>query len=427
MSGRPGAIRGNIRAAMTVPYSMWRCTACVALALTLAGCKRAPSDRERPVLSSAPRPMLAANVELRERAGRGRLTYLGLDATPARPERGQLVRVVHYFRVEEPCSGDYEVFLHAEAPGGQQVITDDHPPAAGRFPTSTWRAGEIWRDEDSVQVPAELSAGPLTLYAGLFAGDSRLTVVGPAGASDGKDRVRVGELPISGLEGTTGAPAGDLPEVTIARASARITCDGVLDEEVWAKAEVLTFADTMGRGIETHFPTKLRILWDDENLYVAFESIDPDITDPFSKRDDPIYDHEAVELFLMPNVVAPALGPYVELQASPSGVIFDAAFTGRRQGMDRSFDAGQVVATVIDGTLNQRGDRDRGWVSEWIVPFRGLRGVEHAPKAGDEWRMNAFRLEKNGEGRDEYTAWSPPKIGDFHNIVRFGRMRFAGP
>ena len=66
------------------------------------------------------------------------------------------------------------------------------------------------------------------------------------------------------------------------------------------------------------------------------------------------------------------LGPYVELQASPRGVIFDAAFTARRQGMDTTFNAAQTVGTKIEGTIDDPSDKDRGWVSEWVVPWKSI-------------------------------------------------------
>ncbi len=264
----------------------------------------------------------------------------------------------------------------------------------------------------------------LELYVGLAAQDQRLTVEAAPGKSDGQDRIRAGRLVLD-----AGAQRDELPTVRVPKTGAEIKPDGILDEDAWDEAPVLTFSDTMDRDIPTRFPTKLRLLYDEENLYVAFESVDHDITCPYEKRDDPIYDHETVELFLMPKVSAPETGPYVELQASPKGIIFDASFTGRRRGMDRSFDAAQVVGTRLDGTLNDSSDRDRGWVSEWVVPWKSLRFVEAAPKAGEEWRMNAFRIEKHREGgelKGEYTAWSPPRVGDFHNIKRFGRLIFGG-
>jgi hypothetical protein len=347
-----------------------------------------------------------------------------MDLEPRAPNRGDAVEVVHYFRVIEQTTGDYDVFLHGDIPGGGgRVVAGDHAPAEGRFLTSRWKAGEIWPDKHRILIPRDYAANTMEIYVGLFKGDTRLTLEAEPGKNDGHDRLRIATINIAG-EGVK----DDLPLATIARATSAIKPDGVLDEAEWNKAEVLSLSDSMGRGTAIESPTKLRLLWDEQNLYVAFDCVDKDVTEKFSKRDDPIYDHEAVEVFLMPNTVAPALGPYVELQASPGGVIFDASFTARRQGMDPTFNAKQTVGTKIDGTLNKQDDEDRGFVSEWVVPWTSLRGVSKAPAAGDEWRMNAFRIEKNGpldRPKGEYTAWSPPKVGDFHNVVRFGRMKLA--
>ncbi len=396
------------------------------LLLCLLACKADPkAARNDPAIAALRRssasPMFPSKVVLHERDGRGEIAYLGVDVAPAHPARADVVDVTHYFQVLEPMSGDWDVFVHGETPAGQRVLVADHAPILGRLPPSVWEKGEIWADPHKVLIPPDAPGGTLVLYAGLFKGDVRATVEGPPNSQDGHDRIRAAVLPIGE------ARADDLPETTVKRTAEKIVADGKLDEPAWQTAEVLTFADSMGRDVAVAFPTKLRLLYDDQNLYVAFESEDADVTERYQKRDDPIYEHESVEVFLMPNVRAPELGPYLELQASPGGVIFDASFTGRRQGMDTSFDAGQTVGTVIDGTLNVP-DRDRGWVSEWSVPFQKLRWLSAPPKPGDEWRMNAFRIEKHrvdGRTEGEFTAWSPPRVGDFHNVVRFGRMKFG--
>lgn len=376
-------------------------------------------------LTSRPRPAQASGARLLEREGVGAARYLGFDANPAGPYKpGDAVELTHYFEVEQPFRGDYQVFVHGETAGGERVLTGDHPPVLGRAPTHRWATGQIWADPHRVRIPKDAAGAAIELFVGLSAQEQRLTVEAFPGKSDGQDRIRAGRLPLD-----AGAQKDELPTVRVPRTRATIAPDGVLDEPAWDEAPVLTFSDTMGRDVPTRFPTKLRLLWDDQNLYVAFDSVDHDISCPYERRDDPIYDHETVELFLMPKVKAPETGPYVELQASPKGVIFDASFTGRRRGMDKSFDAAQVVGTRLDGTLNEHGDQDRGWVSEWVVPWKSLRFVEAAPVEGEEWRMNAFRIEKHrvgGELKGEYTAWSPPRVGDFHNIERFGRLVFGG-
>lgn len=373
---------------------------------------------------SDPKPDFDSPAVLHERSGRGKLRYLGVSLSDRTPARGDVVEVTHFFRVEAAASGDYDVFVHGEQPGsGERVLVADHSPVLGQVPIPKWKVGEIWSDPHRVKIPEDVAGPHVDLWVGVFKNNQRWTVEGPRGVSDGRDRIRAARLLLEGP-----APKDDLPEVTIPRASGPITVDGRADEAAWKTAPKLRFADSMGRGTPVKYPTVLRLLYDDEFLYVFFDSRDADITERYSKRDDPIYDHETVELFIMPKVVAPEVGPYVELQASPGGIILDASFEGRRRGMNKGYDADQTIATRIDGTLNGPGE-DTAWFSEWKVPWSGIRGATGAPKPGEEWRMNAFRIEKHDVGgklQGEYTAWSPPKVGDFHNVARFGRMKFDG-
>ncbi|MCA9552409.1 MAG: carbohydrate-binding family 9-like protein [Myxococcales bacterium] len=405
--------------------------AALLLSISLAaGCKQQDPEAARgdPAVQAlrvtAFKPDYPAQAVLHERSGRGQVTYLGMSAKPERPARGDVVEVTHYFRVDRPATGDPDVFVHGEIPGsGERVLVADHAPALGKLPLRMWQQGEIWSDPHRIKIPTDVAAPAIDLWVGLYKGNARWTAEAARGGTDGKDRIHAARLPLSGP-----MPADGLPEVVIPRAQGPINPDGKLDEASWSAAPVLTFADSMGRDTPVKYATRLRLLYDDENLYVSFECDDVDITERFKNRDDPIYDHETAELFIMPKVAAPALGPYVELQASPTGVIFDASFEARRTGMNTSYDAGQTVGTTLDGTLNDPSP-DKGWVSEWVVPWSGIRGAGGPPAPGDEWRMNAFRIEKYQEGGrqvGEFSAWSPPKVGDFHNVLRFGRMKFAG-
>lgn len=373
-------------------------------------------------MTTAPSPRHPSTATLHERRGAGRIAYLGFDIEPRDAlAPGGNAEIKHYFRAEAPVLADYAVAVELRAPGATSAVAADaHRPVAGKAPTSAWKAGDVWVDVHRLRIPRDLAVPAVEVVVALVDAGERMTVEAPTGRTDGRDYVRAATVAVD----VTQAVIDDgLPVVTIPRATSTITADGSLDEPAWAAAPILTFADTMGREVPNRSPTKLRLLWDETNLYVGFDSVDRDITCPFTKRDDPIYDHETVELFIMPEVIAPGLGPYVELQASPKGIIFDAAFTARRQGMDKSFDAAQTVGTKIRGTLNEPAP-DEGWTSEWIVPWSKVRYLSRPPKVGDQWRMNAFRIDKsNGDG--EFTAWSPPRVGDFHAVDRFGRMRFG--
>ena len=398
-----------------IGFTLWAASACTA-----------DADHARQQVAdlavASPDPRFSSSARFLESDGGGVLKYLGLDVEPPDPKAGQTITLTHYWGVDHPAQSAASVSV-AGVRAGRTVVSDTHAPLYGRLPISEWRPGDVWADRHAVRLPDDLSGGPLDLRVRL--GERRWTIEAAPGAQDGNDGLFAGRVTV---RGPAAAPSDGLPTVEIPRADGPIVADGLLDEADWARAPVLTFSDSLGRNVEIRHATRLRLLYDATYLYVGFEADDIDITERYRRRDDPIYEHETVELFLMPNVAAPATGPYVELQASPGGVIFDASFDGPRQGMNKGFNANQTVGTRIDGTLNDPAP-DQGWVSEWRVAFRDLRGVRRSPKPGDEWRMNAFRIEKYrvaGKRQAEFSAWSPPRVGDFHHVARFGRMRFGG-
>ena len=69
--------------------------------------------------------------------------------------------------------------------------------------------------------------------------------------------------------------------------------------------------------------TAVRLAWDAAVLHVRFDCADRDAWGTFSRRDDPLYQEEAVEVFLAPGAGDPAR--YFEFEVSPRGTLFDAA------------------------------------------------------------------------------------------------------
>ena len=218
----------------------------LALILIPLGCKEDPKAARNdpqiaPLRLTEARPAFPSSVVLHERDGKGKLAYLGVDVEPKSPSRGDLVELTHYFRVLEPMSGEWDVFVHGETPEGGRVLVADHAPVFGKLPVTVWEKGEIWADKHKVLIPPDAPGGTLVFYAGLFKGDVRATAEGPPGSQDGKDRIRAAVIRIGD------APTDDLPETTVKRAPEPILADGKLDEAAWKTAEVLTLSDSMGR------------------------------------------------------------------------------------------------------------------------------------------------------------------------------------
>lgn len=380
------------------------------------------------ILTAAPAPKYPVNADLE-----GKVVYLGMDVEPATAVPGKELKLVHYWKsVASPGEG-WKVFTHIEGPNHQGFINADHGPVGGKYPVGQWKAGEIIRDEQTITLPATWTHDALLVYTGVWRGPTRLTV--KSGPSDGSGRVLAATIPVQ---------VSAKPEVVRKRYVARktdkpITVDGKLDEAAWQAAPSTgPFVNTMN-GAPVDQNTEAKVLWDDKFLYVAFEIADADIWSSLTKRDDKLWTQEAVELM----VDADKNGKtYVELQVAPNGNVFDTYLPTYRKYEDSidpkggrapfSWNSKVNVKVNVDGTLNKHDDKDKGWTVELALPLADVKGMEPKldlsrvpPVVGDTWRINMFRLDIPQGKPQQAMGWSPPLVGDFHALDRFGDLVFG--
>lgn len=346
----------------------------------------------------------------------GAVTYLGSVIEPAKPQAGQPVQLRHYFRADKPVpAGPWRFFLHVmDEATKQQVGNLDHELQQGAAPLGTWPQGKIIEDVHGFQMPPNFN-GVLRLYVGFWNDAGRLPVDTSA-QSDGQGRVLGPKLEVGNVQ--------PLPEYAMARATKAPVIDGKLDDAVWASAKEVALTRSFDGGPVSR-KTTFRMLWDDENIYVAFRAEDPDVWGSLKNKDDPIYNEDVVEVFLD----ADADGrTYNELQVSPHNVNFDASFTARRSDLAEAmkWESGMKTAVFVKGTLDDDGDTDEYWSAEMQIPIAKLNALpKPVPQKGDRWRFNAYRLEhiarrSNIEGQ----SFSPLFVGDFHALPRFGWLVF---
>lgn len=180
-----------------------------------------------------------------------------------------------------------------------------------------------------------------------------------------------------------------------------------------------TLADGSGPAIQQ---TQARLCRDADALYLRFDCEDRDAWGTYRRRDDPIYEEEAVEVFLAPGEEDPAR--YFELEVSPLGVLFDARIhnpTSQRRDMtgDPSWDCPGLRWTVGAGAARQ------DWWAVLAIPWSGLRSGRELPRL---WRANFYRIERPRDGKPELSCWSPTltRPADFHQPARFGVLELAG-
>ncbi len=350
----------------------------------------------------------------------GGLVCLAQVQLPSEPiQAGGRFAVTYVWSVLADPGRSWKVFVHgATSAGVSHRFNDDHEPGQPGYGIARWRRGDLIRVKRTVSLPKDLPSDRYELWGGFFQGNERLAVT--RGLSDGRRRARLGVVRVEGRN----VPK---PRASVPKRQQPIVIDGVLDEPDWLKAPRLgpfMRYDGVGNG---RYKTYARMVWDEQALYLAFEAPDTDVHTPYTKRDEPIYESEAVEIFIDADGDA---DEYIELQVAPNGVQFDARFKGgARQNMDQAWDHTYQAKVSVDGTLNDPSDRDRGWIAEWRIPFAGMPDLQQAPSPGKSWKINLFRLDRQRkEGRvvsTDATAWSAPLSGDFHRLERFGVITFA--
>ena len=169
--------------------------------------------------------------------------------------------------------------------------------------------------------------------------------------------------------------------------------------------------------------TTVASYYDDEFLNVVFSAADDHIEATLMRHDDPLYEEDAVEVFLAPT----GFSEYFEIEVSPRATTFDAAIhspDGIRETMkaDHAWNCEGLFAAVRKVT-----ESGGAMTVETLIriPFRSLG--RSAPEPGEVWRANFFRIDRHTSG-DEYSAWRPTlkTPADFHITSAFGQLKFRG-
>jgi len=211
-----------------------------------------------------------------------------------------------------------------------------------------------------------------------------------------------------------------------------VRLDGKVAERTWQGKE-MAFRFFKSRAMGTpRYQTKTYAMWDDEALYIAAKMDDEDVVGYLQNRDDPIYNEDAFEVFLLPNQTNQLI---FEFEFSPKGVIFDGLNrrtpdnkSGYRVETARGWNAeGLICKASVDGTLNNFGDKDRGWSVEIMIPFSALSVFAEKPKVGDKWKITFARCESSVYLDDVEWSSSVPiaKYGCWENYDEWKPLKFC--
>jgi Domain of unknown function (DUF5916)/Carbohydrate family 9 binding domain-like len=202
-----------------------------------------------------------------------------------------------------------------------------------------------------------------------------------------------------------------LATLQAARLQGEVRLDGRLDDAAWQAAQpsdafTQSYPDP---GAAPTLRTEARVLYDDENLYVAVRLHDPapdSIAAPLARRDaggiysdwlnvsiDSRHDRRSAFLF----------------SVNPRGVQRDIYLSDDGGSEDGSWNAVWDVATTVDSA---------GWAAEFRIPMSQLR---FGGQAGDA-RTWGLQITRDIARRGERASWSPWTRNDAGFVSRFGTL-----
>ena len=183
------------------------------------------------------------------------------------------------------------------------------------------------------------------------------------------------------------------------RADAPLTIDGNLDEPIWQQAAWSDdFVDIMGHLKPLpRYRTNVKMLWDENYLYIGAQLQEPHIWANLTKRDAVIFYDNDFEIFIDPDGDT---HEYYEFEINAYGTQWDLLLLKPYRDGGPAINAWDITglksAVSVNGTINNPADRDTGWMVEVAIPWTVMKECAHKetpPKPDDKWRINFSRVE----------------------------------
>ncbi len=228
------------------------------------------------------------------------------------------------------------------------------------------------------------------------------------------------------------------------RTDATIKIDGKATELDWNKAKWSEeFVDIEGVK-KPKYKTRFKMLWDDTNMYYFVDIKEPHVWGNLQQRDTVIYHNNDFEIFWDPDGDT---HNYYEFEINVLNTIWDLLLTKPYREKNATIDSwdiqGVKSAIVVNGTLNNPQDIDKGWQIELAIPWAAFRtsyGQNNVP-VNKFWRINFSRVNWNfelnngtydrkkdakGKHLPEYNwVWSPQGVINMHQPETWGYVYFT--
>jgi hypothetical protein len=185
------------------------------------------------------------------------------------------------------------------------------------------------------------------------------------------------------------------PTASATRATGPIEVDGVLDDAAWSAAPVIDefWQQKPDAGMPSTERTEVRILFDDDHLYIGAELFDEPGYEPIIptlQRDPNTRDGDAFGIMFDPFLDGTTVFSFF---FNPGGAVRDI----------QTADDGRINNPAWDAAFDlQTRVHDRGWTVELAIPWSQLRF--DAARDEQVWGMNILRRIRR---KNEDATWAP--------------------
>ena len=211
----------------------------------------------------------------------------------------------------------------------------------------------------------------------------------------------------------------------IKRATRTPALSGEVKGTAWQSAEALAVDNWPWYVGGDKQPTEIRVLYDDRAIYVQFQCVDRHIYSRTTELNGPVYKDSCAEFFAGTD---PDAGPeYFNFEANCCGVFHLGFGSGRhdRRLITPELASRVEVASSERGPIRDEKPDDSHWWVAARLPLDVLSeftGRTVAPKPGDQWRANFYRIGGRLDG--QYACWSLIELPtpDYHRPEFFGQV-----
>ncbi len=192
----------------------------------------------------------------------------------------------------------------------------------------------------------------------------------------------------------------------VQKSNENLSIDGFDKEIDWNKINFSEEFTDIENNITPTKKTRMKMLWDDNYLYVFAKLWDDHIWGDITNRDDVIYYNNDFEIFIDPDGDTMNYG---EIEINALGTEWDL-FLNKPYRLGGKAQTnwnikGLKSSVKINGTINNPNDIDNYWTVEFAIPLIEISKLKknnsELPVHGDQWRINFSRVQweydlKNG-------------------------------